>query len=123
MKQSKQEHIRGANRLNETFRKELVQRITRNLLDVQILMLIQAQPSVWGYRIKKTIETDFHIKLGHGVLYPLLNSLEERRFLVSNKRSEGGRARKVYTITREGERYLQTYYAVIRDQLEKSKNY
>jgi len=104
--------------LAETYRKELVQRIARNLLDIQLLRLIQAQPLTWGYRIKKQAETDFNIKIGHGALYPLLNSLEQRGFLTSKKQQEGGRARKVYTLTKEGGKYLQSYYEILREQLK-----
>jgi DNA-binding PadR family transcriptional regulator len=99
------------------YRKEIVQRITRNLLDIQLLRLVQAQP-LWGYRIKKKVEADFNIKLRHGALYPMLNSLEKKGFLASEKQQQGGRARKVYTITEEGQKYLQVYFAVIREQLE-----
>ena len=101
----------------ETYKKEIVQRITKNLIDIQLLRLINSHPSIWGYRIKKTVETDFQIKLGHGVLYPLLKSLEQKGFLVSSKQSEGGRSRKVYTVTEEGKRYLSAYSEVLKEQI------
>jgi DNA-binding PadR family transcriptional regulator len=101
----------------ETYRREIVQRITKNLLDIQILRLIQAQP-LWGYRIKKKVETDFHIKLRHGALYPMLNFLERKGFLTSQKQHQGGRARKVYTITKSGKEYLQSYYTIIKEHIE-----
>ena len=103
--------------MGEAYRKEIVQRITRNLLDIQLLRLVQAQP-LWGYRIKKKVETDFQVKLRHGALYPMLNSLEKRGFLTSQKQQQGGRARKVYTITKNGRKFLQTYYKILREQLE-----
>ena len=102
----------------ETYRQELVQRITKNLLDIQLLRLIQAQPLIWGYRIKKKVETDLNIKLRHGALYPMLNFLEKRGFLTSKKQQESGRARKVYTITKDGKDYLKSYYVILREQLE-----
>ncbi len=102
----------------ETYRVEIVQRLTRNLLDIQLLRLIQSQPGIWGYRIKKTVETDLHVKIGHGVLYPTLNGLECRGFLASGKKRESGRARKIYMITEEGDAYLQTFYAVLREQAD-----
>ncbi len=108
--------------MTEDYQKEIVQRITRNLLDIQILRLIHTEPGNWGYKIKKTVETDANIKLGHGNLYPLLKSLEQRGFLTSGKRNEKGRARKIYTVTDEGAKYLQTYYAIIDQQLKQSKN-
>jgi DNA-binding PadR family transcriptional regulator len=110
------------NAVTHAYQEEIVQRITKNLLDIQLLRLIQAQPSIWGYRIKKTVETEFHVKLGHGALYPTLNSLEQRGFLASRKQREGGRARKVYTVTAEGERYLQCYYEILREQLKSSES-
>jgi DNA-binding PadR family transcriptional regulator len=108
--------------MSETYKEELVQRITRNLLDIQLLRLIQAQPLIWGYRIKKQVETDFNIRLRHGALYPMLNSLEKRGFLTSRKQQEGGRTRKVYTLTNEGVRYLQSYFEILREQLKRSES-
>ena len=101
----------------ETYRKEIVQRIIRNLLDIQLLRMVQAQP-LWGYKIKKNIETKFHIKLRHGALYPMLNSLEKKGLLTSQKQTKGGRARKVYTITKKGEKYIQSYYDTLKEQIE-----
>jgi DNA-binding PadR family transcriptional regulator len=101
----------------ETYRKEIVQRITKDLLDIQLLRLVQVQP-LWGYKIKKLVEIAFHIKLRHGALYPMLNSLERKGFLTSQTQHQGERARKVYTITKSGKEYLQTYYGILKEQLE-----
>jgi PadR family transcriptional regulator PadR len=102
--------------MSESYKKEIVQHIIRNLLDIQLLRIIQSQPT-WGYRIKKQVETDFDIKLRHGALYPALNGLETRGFVVSKRQQEDGRARKVYTITESGKIYLQTYYSILQGQL------
>ena len=104
-------------KLGEPYRKELVQRITKNLLDVQILRLIEVQP-MWGYKIKKQVETLFDVKLRHGALYPMLNKMEQRSFLTSQKQQQGGRTRKVYTISKKGKEYIQTYINIVKDQLE-----
>ena len=101
----------------ETYKKALVQRMIKNLLDIQLLRMVQAQP-LWGYMIKKKVETNFQIKLRHGALYPMLNSLEQKGFLTSQKQTRGGRVRKVYTITKDGEEYLQSYYDILKEQLE-----
>jgi len=101
----------------ETYRKGIVQRIIKNLLDIQLLRLVDAQP-LWGYKIKKKVETDFNIKIRHGALYPMLNRLENQGFLTSQKQRQGGRARKVYTITQTGKEYLQSYYGILQEQLE-----
>ena len=103
--------------MSETFRKEIVQHITKNLTDIQILRLIQTQP-MWGYKIKKQVEAKFDVKLRHGALYPLLNTLEQQGFLTSEKQQHGGRTRKVYTITRKGMQYLEAYNSILKEQIE-----
>lgn len=108
--------------MTETYKKEIVQHIIRNLLEIQLLRIVQAQPT-WGYKIKKQVETDFNIKLRHGALYPALNTLEKKGFLESKKQRKDGRSRKVYTITENGKIYLQTYYEILKTQLENGKNY
>jgi DNA-binding PadR family transcriptional regulator len=115
--QFKLEHV-GRGNLGENFRKEIVQRITRNLLDIQILRLIQTQP-MWGYKIKKQAETKFDVKLRHGALYPLLNSMEQKGFLTSQKQQQGGRTRKVYAIAKDGKQYLETYNSILKEQIQK----
>jgi PadR family transcriptional regulator PadR len=103
--------------MSETYKKQIVQHIIRNLLDIQLLRIIQTQPT-WGYKIKKQVETDFNVKLRHGALYPTLNELEQKGFVESKKQQKDGRARKVYTITENGKIYLQTYYSILKSELE-----
>jgi PadR family transcriptional regulator PadR len=104
--------------LSDPYKERLVQRITKNLLDVQILRLVQMRP-MWGYMIKKYAETKFDVKVRHGALYPLLNNLEKESFLTSEKQSKGGRKRKVYMITQKGRHYLETYDGILREQLSR----
>ncbi len=106
--------------MSETYKKEIVQHIIRNLLGIQLLRIINAQPT-WGYKIKKQVEADFNIKLRHGALYPTLNNLEKKGFVESSKQQKDGRARKVYAITEKGKIYLQTYYSILQGQLESNK--
>ena len=107
--------------MSEEYKKEIVQHIIRNLLDIQLLRIIQAAP-IWGYKIKKQVESDFNIKLRHGALYPTLNSLEAKGFVESKMMQKDGRARKVYTITADGKTYLETYYSVLQGQLDSHKS-
>ncbi len=118
MKQYKKRHSQNVETLSDPYKERLVQRITRNLLDVQVLRLVQMRP-MWGYMIKKYAETKFNVKLRHGALYPLLNNLEKESFLTSEKQSKGGRKRKVYMITQKGRHYLETYNGILRGQLSR----
>ena len=74
---------------------------------------------MWGYRIKKQAETKFDVKLRHGALYPLLNGMEQKGFLTSRKQQRGGRTRKVYRITKNGEEYVETYNSILKEQIQK----
>ncbi len=74
---------------------------------------------MWGYRIIKKTERLFGIKLRHGALYPLLNSLEAEGYAISKKTTKGGRVRKVYKITSKGTKLVDTYHKVLREQLQK----
>ena len=101
----------------ETIKKELVQRIVRSLLDVQILRLIKVEPT-WGYRIKQRMKADFDVTLRHGLLYPTLIMLEKNGFLTSQRQRQGRRMRKVYAITEKGEEFIETYNEVLEEQLK-----
>lgn len=106
-------------KLSENFEEEFVQRIVRNFLDIQILRLIQTEP-MWGYRILKEMENKYKMKIRHGVLYPLLNSLEAKGFLKGRKVVKKGRIRKVYRITSGGSQIIESYCNVLKQQLERA---
>ena len=104
--------------MTENMKNGIVQRIVRNLLDIQILKLTRAQP-MWGYRIKQRVEKDFGVKIRHGVLYPLLNKMENEGLLASHKESIGERIRKTYEITEKGLGLVSIYDEVLREQMQK----
>ncbi|PVX24899.1 MAG: PadR family transcriptional regulator [Candidatus Bathyarchaeum sp.] len=99
-------------------KKQIVQRITRNFLDILVLRLIQTEP-MWGYKIIKKTQRLFGIKLRHGALYPLLNTLEKKGYAKSEKTTKGGRVRKNYRITPKGVQLVEAYYEFLKEQLEK----
>ncbi len=103
--------------MSEKYKKEIVQHIIRNLLEIKLLRTVQAQPT-WGYKIRKQVETDFNIKIRHGALYPALNILEKEGFLQSATQQKGKRVRKIYAITEDGKVYLKTYYDTLKELLD-----
>ena len=106
--------------MTEEFKQEITKRLTKELLDIQLLRLIDAE-NVWGYKIKKTFEKDFGIKLRHGALYPTLNQLEQKGLLSSSIQKQNGRKRKTYSLTSKGRKYLEDYYLVLKEQLTAQK--
>ena len=103
--------------MTEDPKKQLVQRITKNFLDILLLRLIQTEP-MWGYKIIKKTKTLFDIKLRHGALYPLLNTLEADGYIQSTKTTKGGRVRKIYTITQKGTQLVEAYHELLKQQLK-----
>ena len=99
-------------------KRQIVQRVTRNFLDILILRLIQIEP-MWGYKIIKKTQRLFGINIGHGALYPLLNKLEKDGYVRSQKIGNRGRIRKVYDITSKGTRLVDAYYNFLKEQLSK----
>lgn len=104
--------------MSETFKKRIVERVTRNFLDIVMLRMIQTEP-MWGYKIKKEIQRLSGIKLRHGALYPLLNQMEANGFLRSRKEAHGGRVRKVYEVTSKGTQLINAYHEFLKEQLQK----
>ena len=101
--------------MTRNYRKDIVRHVVRNLLDVQLLRIVEVEPT-WGYRVKKRLEADFGIKVRHGALYSTFGLLEEKGLVVCVVECRGGRERKVYTITAEGKQYLQTFYSIMKGQ-------
>ena len=56
-------------------------------------------------------------KLGPGTLYPLLHGMEKQGLLQSKFAAGGGRARRMYTVTRAGRRALKRGYAKVSELL------
>ena len=104
--------------MTEDPKKRIVQRITRNFLDILVLRLIQAEP-MWGYKILKKTKRLFGVKIRHGALYPLLNTLETEGYARSKKITKRGRVRKVYKITPKGTELVNAYNEVLSEQLQK----
>ena len=104
--------------MTEDPKKQIVQRITKNFLDILILRLIQIEP-MWGYKIIKKIQRLFGITIRHGALYPLLKTLETTGYIRSEKVTFDGRVRKIYDITAEGIKLVDAYYNSLKEQLVK----
>ncbi|UCB61478.1 MAG: helix-turn-helix transcriptional regulator [Candidatus Bathyarchaeota archaeon] len=103
--------------VSDSFKKEIVQRMFRNFLDIMILNIVQDEPT-WGYQIIKHVEEKYDIRLRHGALYPLLNNLERKQLLKRRKEAKGGRVRKVYEITSKGIQVVIAFNEFLQDYLQ-----
>jgi PadR family transcriptional regulator PadR len=96
---------------------KLRHRFAKGFLDLLILQLIETKPT-WGYDIIKKTETTYKLKLRHGALYPMLNKLKAKGLVKCRKELQKGRVRKIYKITPEGIKLLQSYHNFLREQTQ-----
>ena len=69
--------------------------------------MIEKQP-MHGYQILSSIRKTYGVSFGVSSLYPLLNSMEEQKFLRSSWGMNGNRPKRVYELTSKGKNLLES---------------
>lgn len=87
--------------------------IERSLISGSLAMLILkllSEKDMYGYEMIETLRSRSNqvFELKAGTLYPLLHGLEEKKYLSAYERSERGKVRKYYQITKQGMKQLQS---------------
>lgn len=79
------------------------------LSELLILRLL-GEREMYGYELAKAVQalTRHRIRLGEGLLYPLLHALEQQGLLRSRRETVAGRPRIYYRTTASGRRQLAT---------------
>jgi PadR family transcriptional regulator PadR len=85
--------------------KEVQAKLMKGLLDLIILQFLNGQP-MHGYQIITRIRKTFGVYFGPSTIYPLLGTLEKKRFVKSEWDMSTERPRKVYKLTAEGQNLL-----------------
>ena len=80
--------------------------LKRGLLDVCVLAAISGEDS-YGYQIIKDMKP--YIELSESTLYTILRRLEGANMLTVRTAEHGGRLRKYYRITEDGQRRLADF--------------
>jgi len=85
--------------------KEVQVKLTKGLLDMIVLQMLNEQP-MHGYQVISKIRKSYGVYFGPSTIYPLLGSLEQKGQVKSVWNMEGERPRKVYKLTSEGQELL-----------------
>jgi DNA-binding PadR family transcriptional regulator len=85
--------------------KEVQVKLTKGLLDLIILQFLKGQP-MHGYEIITKIRKTFGVYFGPSTIYPLLGTLEKKKYVQSEWSMTTERPRKVYKLTTEGQNLL-----------------
>ena len=104
--------------MNADVEKAWWERLVKSNLDLIILSLLKTKPR-WGYEINMEIKEHFKVYLSAGTLYPLLHSLEDKRYVEGVWESEKGRGRRIYKITPEGGGYLAIGEKISQDLMKR----
>ncbi|MCI9314159.1 MAG: helix-turn-helix transcriptional regulator [Lachnospiraceae bacterium] len=75
-----------------------------------LLLRLLEEKDMYGYEMIESLQEKSNnvFTLKAGTLYPLLHSLEGKRYLSSYESEVSGKQRKYYSITKEGRKYLKT---------------
>lgn len=75
--------------------------------ELLVLRLLSRQ-EMYGYELVRAIRvvSDEAFTLAEGVVYPLLHSLEARKYLAAREKTVEGRNRVYYTVTQRGKKRL-----------------
>ena len=85
--------------------KEVQAKLMKGLLDLIILQFLNGQP-MHGYQIITKIRKNFGVYFGPSTIYPLLGTLEKKKYVKSEWNMGNERPRKVYKLTSEGQNLL-----------------
>lgn len=74
-----------------------------------LLLRLLAQREMYGYELVRSIRqvTGEAIKLGEGVIYPVLHGLERDGALQARRKAVDGRTRVYYSLTHNGSKRLE----------------
>ena len=73
-----------------------------------LLLRLLDQKEMYGYELVRSVRqaTGEAIRLGEGVIYPVLHGLERNGSLKSRRKTVGGRTRVYYSLTSKGRKRL-----------------
>ena len=85
--------------------KKANKQLTRGLLDIIILELLQKE-DMHGYKVITQIRKNFGAYFGPSTIYPFLAELQEKGYITSQWDTNHDRPRKVFSLTTEGKTML-----------------
>lgn len=89
--------------------------LLKGVLDGCVLQII-SEKEIYGYELVQTLKAAGFTNIVGGTVYPLLQKLEKQGYIVGTmKPSSDGPDRKYFTITADGEGYLQDFKIQWRD--------
>lgn len=81
----------------------------KGLLEGALLLMIKREKS-YSYELKNKLKIEGFGDISEGTIYPLLLRLEKQKMIIGEQVATGtGPNRKYYSLTTEGEKYLEDF--------------
>ncbi|MGA3060910.1 MAG: PadR family transcriptional regulator [Candidatus Bathyarchaeia archaeon] len=94
--------------------KNVQTKLTKGLLDLIILQLLDAHP-MHGYEVIVTIRKFYGVSFGPSTIYPILSTMEKKNYIKCEWNMNGERPRKVYALTSDGKCLLNYTAGSLRE--------
>ena len=91
--------------MTDKFQKEMQTKLTKGLLDMIVLDLLDQEP-MHGYQLISRIRKSFGVSLGASTVYPFLDRLEKKGYLKSEWNLDSARPQKIFSLTKDGQTVL-----------------
>jgi PadR family transcriptional regulator PadR len=91
--------------MTDKFQKEMQTKLTKGLLDMIVLDLLDQEP-MHGYQLISRIRKSFGVSLGASTVYPFLDRLEKKGYLKSQWNLDSARPQKIFSLTKDGQTVL-----------------
>jgi len=98
----------------ESVEKEIQTKIVTGSLELLILKIINQQPT-HGYQIITKIQKTFNTPTCPNTIYLILTQLEQKQYITSTWDHTTEKPRKIYTITPQGQKILETYQTTLNN--------
>jgi DNA-binding PadR family transcriptional regulator len=85
--------------------KNIQTKLTKGLLDLIILQILDTHP-MHGYELMVTIHKFYGVKFGASTIYPVLGTMEKKKYIKCSWNMNGDRPKKVYALTNDGKSML-----------------
>jgi len=85
--------------------REIQNKLTKELLDLIVLELLEKNP-MHGYQLITSIRKNFGIIFGPSTIYPLLNTMEKKKFIKGEWDMSGEKPKKIYSVTSDGRQII-----------------
>ncbi|NHJ46842.1 MAG: hypothetical protein FK733_03550 [Asgard group archaeon] len=90
------------------------------MIDSLILMQLVKEGPLHGYALTACMEDKFDWKPSQTAVYNSLKDMENRNLVTAEERIEKGRVQKIYSITKQGQEFINEAHKTMKEQMRRN---